>query len=452
MILVGNARGGARDLARHLLKEENEHVEVHELRGFASDDLVGALSEAYAVSRGTRCKKFLFSLSLNPPPQERVGTSVFEDAINRVEARLGLEGHPRAIVFHEKNGRRHCHVVWSRIDPHEMKAAQLSHSSLKLRDLGRELWLEHGWRRMPPGFMDSKLRDPRNFTLAEWQQARRAGVDPRQIKQTIQECWAASDGRASFEAALKEHGLWLARGDRRGFVALDHQGEVYAVSRWAGVKAKDAAARLGDVSSLPGVEEAKATIAREMGASIERLRRANLQGWLESRAEFERRRVELTERQRAERAATFEAIGNRQAQEGLVRQQRFRSGLGGLWDRLRGEHDRIRRRNEVEAYAALQRDRAEKDALVFRQLGERQRLNTDRHQTRADQTKRSHDLRQDVYGISAMYLVKNHLQILQMEKGLHMQPCPLAKTGCASGTKNRRRAHKPSAPDRRSRR
>ena len=38
MILVGNQRGRAKNLAQHLLKEENEHVEVHELRGFASEN------------------------------------------------------------------------------------------------------------------------------------------------------------------------------------------------------------------------------------------------------------------------------------------------------------------------------------------------------------------------------------------------------------------------------
>lgn len=39
MILVGNQRGGARDLARHLLKDDNERVTVHDVRGFASNDL-----------------------------------------------------------------------------------------------------------------------------------------------------------------------------------------------------------------------------------------------------------------------------------------------------------------------------------------------------------------------------------------------------------------------------
>ena len=125
MILVGNQRSGAKNLALHLFKEENEHVEIHEVRGFASQNLTAALNEAYAISRGTRCKQYLFSLSLNPPPDEKVNIVDFEDTIYRIEERLGLSGQPRAIVFHEKEGRRHCHAVWSRIDVEEMKAVHI---------------------------------------------------------------------------------------------------------------------------------------------------------------------------------------------------------------------------------------------------------------------------------------------------------------------------------------
>ena len=35
MILNGNQRGGAKDLAIHLMKEENDHVELYELRGLS---------------------------------------------------------------------------------------------------------------------------------------------------------------------------------------------------------------------------------------------------------------------------------------------------------------------------------------------------------------------------------------------------------------------------------
>jgi hypothetical protein len=50
----------------------------------------------------------------------------FELAADEVERVLGLEGQPRAIVFHEKEGRRHAHVVWSRIDARAMRADSTS--------------------------------------------------------------------------------------------------------------------------------------------------------------------------------------------------------------------------------------------------------------------------------------------------------------------------------------
>ena len=117
MILYASQRANAAELARHLLNtKENDHVTVHEIRGFVSDDLAEALQEAYAISRGTRCRQFLFSVSLNPPEYADVPIEDFEAVIEDIERKLHLVGQPRIIVFHEKKGRRHGHVVWSRID------------------------------------------------------------------------------------------------------------------------------------------------------------------------------------------------------------------------------------------------------------------------------------------------------------------------------------------------
>jgi Relaxase/Mobilisation nuclease domain len=206
MILKASQRAGGRQLAAHLLRtDDNEHVELHELRGFVADDLDGAFAEAYASSKGTRAKQFLFSLSLNPPPKERVSTETFEAAINQVEQRLGLSGQPRAVVFHEKDGRRHAHAVWSRIDTEAMKAVNLPHYKLKLRDIARELYLEHGWQ-MPRGFVTSEERDPFNCSLKEWQQMQRTGHDRKAIQQMFRECWAISDSGKAFAQALKARG------------------------------------------------------------------------------------------------------------------------------------------------------------------------------------------------------------------------------------------------------
>ncbi|MEM9097864.1 MAG: hypothetical protein AAGC79_05010 [Pseudomonadota bacterium] len=124
------------------MKPENQRVVVHDMRGFVADDLRGAFQESYAISQGTKCRQHLFSLSLKPPKDAKVDPAAFEDAVDRAEKALGLDGQPRAIVFHEKRGadgeiRRHAHAVWCRIDVEEMKARQLSFSKTKLQALAR---------------------------------------------------------------------------------------------------------------------------------------------------------------------------------------------------------------------------------------------------------------------------------------------------------------------------
>lgn len=388
MILVGNQRGGGRDLAAHLLSSDNDHVTVHEVRGFASDNVHGAFQEAYATSKGTRCKQFLFSLSFNPPPRENVSTETFEDAIARAEEKLGLTNQPRVIVFHEKEGRRHAHAVWSRIDIEDMKAVQMSFSHRKLQDLSRELYLEHGWR-MPDGLADKSRSDPRNFTLDEWQQAKRQDQDPRTIKTALQDAWAVSDNKAALVHALKERGFHLARGDRRGYVAVDHNGEAYALARWAGVKTKDVRARLGEPDALPSLDDAKAQFAKDMRPALHRWER-ELQERIDAQhTRYETHKRGLIERQTAERQALFDGIEERRIRDTQARQERFRTGLAGFWDKLRGEHRRLREENEKDAYDSLLRDRRQKDDLVFSQLKERRAL-ADRHK---QDMERLHDQR-----------------------------------------------------------
>ena len=276
MILVGNQRGGARDLARHLMKDENERVVVHDIRGFASNDLLSAFQESQAVSRGTKCRQHLFSLSLNPPKNADVAPEDFEDAVARAEKSLGLTGQPRAIVFHEKEGadgqvRRHAHAVWCRIDVENMKAVQLSFTHRKLQDVARDLYRDHGWH-MPRGFVRHEFRDPRNFSLAEWQQCKRAKRDPAKTKEIFQDAWAVTDSRVSFAHALRAHGFVLARGDRRGAVAVDYKGETYAVSRYVGINAKQMRARLGSLSILPNVHTAQKKAVEDVQNRLDELR------------------------------------------------------------------------------------------------------------------------------------------------------------------------------------
>lgn len=374
MILKGKERGGAAQLARYLMAmRENDHVELHEVRGFASEDLAGAFSEADAIATGTRCRNHLFSLSLNPPQGETVGVEAFEQAADEIERKLGLQDQPRAIVFHEKDGRRHAHVVWSRIDSERMRSINLPHYKIKLRDVSRQLYLKHGWD-MPRGLQDRALRDPLSFTREEWQQARRAGLEPRELKAVFRQCWEASDNRASLERALKERGFWLAKGDRRGFVAVDYRGEVYSLSRYAAAKTKDLEARLGDPEQLRSVAEVKAEIAHGMTQKLEAYIKDAERDAKHRLATVAFRRTEMVGRHQDERQKLAAAQERRWQAETRERAQRLPKGFSGIWHRLTGQYSRIKAQNERETLQAWQRDRAEKDGLVFSQLEERQRL------------------------------------------------------------------------------
>ena len=203
MIVKGSQRGGPRQLAAHLMNDrDNDHVTVHELRGFMADDLYGAMAEAQAIAKGTKCQQPVFSVSFNPPKDADVSIDVLEDAADRAESALGLEGQPRAIIIHEKNGRRHAHVVWSRIDPEAMKAVNLPFYKSRLNELSKELYLDNGWE-LPEGHRTNGWKNPLNFTLAEWQQAKRLDLDPREIKQVFRDALQQSDNQQSFKARWK---------------------------------------------------------------------------------------------------------------------------------------------------------------------------------------------------------------------------------------------------------
>ncbi|MGZ3218571.1 relaxase/mobilization nuclease domain-containing protein (plasmid) [Paracoccus sp. T5] len=284
MILKGNIRANGAELARHLLNERqdidpddsrqppklgNERVEVAELRGFAARDLAGAFDEIEAIAAGTKSTKPLYSLSINP--SQPMSREEYGRAVDRIEEKLGLTDQARAVVFHVKEGREHCHVVWSRIDHEKMQARHMEFDRQKLREVARELVREMG-HEMPKFLGEDRGTDRfkdrfKEVTLAEQGQARRTGLDPAERKQAITEAYQRSDNGEAFRAALGEHGFMLAQGDKRGLVVVDRGGEVHSLNRQIdGAKAKEIREKLqidGMARDLPTVQQAKELIAEK---------------------------------------------------------------------------------------------------------------------------------------------------------------------------------------------
>lgn len=371
MIIKASQRSGARNLANHLANSnDNDHVTLHEIRGLAGDSLHAALLEIDAVSQGTRCHQPLFSVSFNPPEKENVSYAQFDSAFEKLEKKLGLTDQPRVVVYHEKEGRRHCHVVWSRIDIQEMKAIRMSHYKMKCTDVSRELYREHGWQ-MPQGLQNKQDCDPFQLSNGEWQQLKRQGIDPKEIKSVIQGAWKLSDNQASFKHALEEWGLFLARGDRRGFVALDHTGKVYSLSRNGGVKTKELKAKLGSPNNLPSVATTRTKINSTYNGmilqSIEELKQKHQTEMLP----LKEQKALLVEIQRAERREQQDRHKIKRRITAKSTKDGFRRGIMRLFDKVTGKEKRLKLIGRKQLLKLKERQSENRQQMIFRHNMER---------------------------------------------------------------------------------
>lgn len=321
MIPKASQRGGGQDLATHLLNAcDNEYLEVAEVRGAVASDLHGAFGEWEAVAANlTRCRNYLYSLSVNPDlGQGELTREQYLDYLDRAERRLGLEGQPRAVVFHIKDGREHCHAVWSRIDHRSGKAIHMAFDREKLMMVSREFARNHGLD-LPEGYGRDGRDDraggkKKSLSLYEKVQERATGLSKEERMLMVTRAWRLSDTPRAFVRALEDMGYVLATG-KRPYVLIDMYGGMNALPKLIddrAVRTKDIRAFLErdfPPSSLPTVEQARALVAEHRKAREEFAKaqkggtaRQNLQQLQAARrAEVLAAQTALQERQRQER-------------------------------------------------------------------------------------------------------------------------------------------------------
>jgi hypothetical protein len=249
----------------------NERVEIADVRGTVAQDLHGAFREWFAESKATKCTEYLYSLSINPDNRQGDLTrDQYMDFIARTEKKLGLAAQPRAVVFHVKKGREHCHVVWSRIDLEKMRAVPLGHDHQKLRSVVQEFARDHGLE-LPDGMKKDKGKDryedrQKDSNLREKQQEERTGETKQERMAAITEAWRQSDNAQAFVQALAGRGYHITRGDK-GYVVVDRFGEIHFLGRQIqGAKTKEVTMRLAaefPLDKLPAVEAVQQHIEEE---------------------------------------------------------------------------------------------------------------------------------------------------------------------------------------------
>jgi hypothetical protein len=267
IIINGGSRKAGSWWAKHLTnRETNDRVEVKEIRGLASESIANAFAEMRALALGTKCENYFYQANINPRADEHLTPEQWQQAVDTLERNLGLSDQPRFVIEHEKNGRTHQHIVWSRIDVEHQRAIPDSLTARIHEQTSRELEiafdLEQG-RSVLVADRDFERpeRGPEKWALFRGE---RHGNDVRDLSKELSALWAAAESGEAFRSAIEERGYILACGDRRDFVIIDEQGDVHSLARRiAGARAREIREGLSDLdrASLPGVDEAKALIA-----------------------------------------------------------------------------------------------------------------------------------------------------------------------------------------------
>jgi Relaxase/Mobilisation nuclease domain len=296
MIIKGQARGRARQLAAHLLRaDENERIRLLESRGTLAKDIEGALIEMEARAVAARTRRSLYHASISPEPGTPLSDQEIGRAADHLEERLGLHGQPRIVVLHRKKQREHVHIVWSRVDAESGAAIPYSWNYRVHEQTSRELEAMFGHRAVAG---TRSTRQSRPIAEYEFRQAERSGRSAAQVTDEITQLWQASPSSEAFRRKLEEAGYQLARGDRRVFVVVDRAGEIHSLARR--IRGLDTATlrthmKSLDLRQLPSVAEAKQamTHSRNTGGLASGFRAAATEVTRNDKA-FRERRIEAS--------------------------------------------------------------------------------------------------------------------------------------------------------------
>jgi hypothetical protein len=278
VICKGNLHSNGVKLIDYILcGAHGESVEFAGARGFDffGSDLraAAAVMQRLAVET-TRCENPWFHTQTRLAPGEKLDLAQWEQTLDREEKRLGFSGLPRAWSFHvdEATGDMHMHAAWFRIDMETGLARDPGLFKHRLMEVARTCEVEFGLREV------SNARQAhdraRSASRKEEEEARRLGVDGRGVRTAILDCLEQADSGRAFRAALEEHGLVLANGDKRDcFVVVDEAAGIHALNkRLTGITLAAMRERLADLdrAQLPSVAEAKAMQRERQNAREER--------------------------------------------------------------------------------------------------------------------------------------------------------------------------------------
>jgi hypothetical protein len=217
--------------------------------------------EMRALAQGTKCRNYFYQANINPRADEHLAPVQWREAVEMLGRNLGLEGQPHFVMEHEKGGRTHRHIVWSRINQETMTAISDSLTARIHEQTSRQLEATFGLEAGTSILIMNRAseRPARRTKKHERFRGAQNGLDPHATADALKALRERSDSGQGFRAAIEAAGYVLARGDRRDFVVVDQSGGDHSLARQLGMKAAELRAFMNDVeaASLPSVSEIK---------------------------------------------------------------------------------------------------------------------------------------------------------------------------------------------------
>lgn len=272
-MISGAERGRGGDaLAKHLLKPENDAVEVLTPRGLGSPDLIGQVRELVALSLGGRTDRPVYHVHADPDPAIADNDGARARFWSLFEAEFGLGGQPFCGAAHVKHDRKHEHRVYSLVRP-SGAVVDVGYDYLRRERVARTVEFEFGMPVPTPSkharAITKALREQGRDDVADWMEAsgttqaarpvarlspqerliqERTGIDLDTLRAAALAAWRESADGAGFLEALRARGLDLREG-RSGPVVVDGTGTAHLATRLVG-----AAARRADGTRIPAAE------------------------------------------------------------------------------------------------------------------------------------------------------------------------------------------------------
>jgi hypothetical protein len=171
---------------------------------------------------------------------------------------------------------------------------------------------------------------------------------------------------------------------------------VWSLPRLLDLKTKDVRARLGDGADLPGVDATRKMIGERMSPAMRRHVQESRDAFRERSATLGRYKEEMTRLHRDARVKLEDRQQTEWQRETCERAARLPTGLRGLWHRLTGKYREVRQLNEAEAQLSQKRQADERQALVERQLQQREVLQKEFRDLRRQQAEQLLEIRKDI--------------------------------------------------------